>query len=242
MRLTTASAALFVAAWLLVPAGRAQATADPDDVALLARSDLALAAPESFRMRLRVTPSSAPGRATEVEVWRSLQGTAVELLGERDAGKRFLQRPDGLWFLAPGARPVRLSPTHRLAAGLSLQEILVPSYSQDYRIEEVRREGFGEAEIVTFELVAEAPGLAFPRARYVVHAASARPLRVELLLGTGRVARVLEISEWAAPEGLEVRRMSLEDRLGRGGSLAVEVLELEPRAVPSELFELSPGS
>lgn len=223
---------------LAAPTSAAESSVTEADRRLLERSDLALATPETFRMRLKMTPLSAPARATEVEVWRSPAGTAVELLGERDAGKRFLQRPDGLWFLAPGARPVKLSPSHRLAAGISLQEILLPSYSRDYEIETVRRQGTGENEVVVFELTASAPGLAFPLARYVVRAANERPERIELLASSKRIVRRLEITEWARPEGLEVRRMVATDLLGRGGVIELEVLELEARDVPAELLEL----
>jgi hypothetical protein len=235
-----AALAVVVAPSLLPDLAGARSASPPTDAdrRLLAASDLALAAPESFRMHLRLTPLAAPERTTEAEVWRAGAATAVELLGERDRGKRFLQRPDGFWFVAPGAQPVKLGPSHRLAGGVALQEILAPSYSRDYRLESVRREPAGATELVTFELVGEAAELAWRRVRYVVRADRSRPVRIELLTPSGRLARLVELAEWAAPTGLELRRLVVKDLLRGGAAVTIEVLAMEPREVPPERFEL----
>ncbi|HVS03921.1 MAG TPA: outer membrane lipoprotein-sorting protein [Thermoanaerobaculia bacterium] len=219
------------------PAAAAPPTAA--DRELLARSDVAAHAPDAFRARVRVRPL-AGGAARELEIWKGEGGEAlVRLLDPSQRGKFFLQRPEGLFLITPGTRqPVRLDPSHRLAGGVSLQEILGLRLGRDYELVDVRRHGSGAQAQAVLALTAKADGLPHARVRWVVRVADARPLRAELLLPSGKVARMLEFRDWGAGSRLAPRQLVVKDLLRGGQAFAVELLELAAAEPPPAIFAL----
>jgi hypothetical protein len=219
------------------------AAAAPPTVAdreLLAAADLHSAAPASLRAVVSIEPLQ-PGRAaTELELWRTADGTLLRFLDERNRGKAFLDTAEAAWFLSPTARPVKLSPAHRLAGGLSLQEILGVAYARDFRIADVTRAGSGDATLVTYDLAATAPGLPYPQARYVVKAATRQPVRIELRLASGRPARLLELVAWQPGRRLQPAEIVVKDLVGNQPPTRVRFLALEERDAPAGLFAMSP--
>ena len=235
------AAIALLAALLLSGLAQPLAAAAPSeaDRELLAAADLQSAAPESFRAVLRIEPLQ-PGRAgAELELWRAGERTLLRFLDARNSGKAFVHTPAEAWFLSSTARPVRLSPAHRLAAGLSLQEILGVAYGRDFRIESVSRAGSGDATLVTFDLEATAPGLPYPKVRYVVRAKSRRPVRIELRLPSGRTARMLELVDWRQGQRLSPAEIVVKDLVGGQPPVRVRFLALEAREAPADLFAVS---
>jgi hypothetical protein len=234
-------ALLLAAAWLASAVASPVFAAPPTDAdrRLFAAADLQGAAPESFRSVLRIAPLQ-PGRAAiELELWRSGDRTLLRFLDARHRGKAFVHGPDEAWFLAPTARPVKLSPAHRLAAGLSLQEILGVAYGRDFRIDEVHRAGSGESTLVTFDLQATAPGLPYPQVRYVVRERNQQPVRIELRLPSGRTARMLEFVAWRPGRRLSPAEVVVKDLVGGQPPVRVHFLALEERPAPEHLFALT---
>lgn len=227
-----------VAGTLLAPAAHGAAVA-AGDRALLAEADLGRGAPAAFRSEVRVEPL-AGGEAAPFEIWREGGEALVRFEDPRQNGKAILQRADGVWLLARGARPVRLGNAGALVAGLSLQDLIAVSYARDYAVEGVERAGDGASEVVTFTLRATAPGAATPRARYVVRRATRRPLRIESLLASGRPARMVEILAWRPGSRLVPAETVVKDLLGGRPPLRVRLVALEERSAPAHLFELSP--
>jgi hypothetical protein len=214
-------------------------SADLSPEELLRRSDVGALAPESFRGRMRLRAGDKP--PLEVEVWRKgEERTLVRLLGPKERGKYLLRLGRALWFLAPGAKkPVRLNPSYRLRGSATLDDVLGLQYARDYRVRTAAPEEDG---LVTLELAARAPGAVYPEVRYVVRRASLRPVRAEYRLASGKVATIVEFAEWGEGRRPYVRRLVIRDALRGGAKTDVEVLELEERAVPDGLFDLSDPS
>jgi hypothetical protein len=214
--------------------------ADPASVdSLLDRSDLGALAPPSFRSRMRLTAGDKP--PLEVEIWRKGDAkTLVRLLGPKEEGKYLLRLGKDLWFLAPGTRkPVRLDPSYRLRGSATLDDVLGLHYARDYRVASSTE---AEPGIVTLELAARLPGATYPSIRYVVRRAGARPLRAEYRLPSGKVATVVEFAAWSEGRRPYVSRLMVQDALHGGAVTAVDVLELEERPVPDDLFALDDRS
>jgi hypothetical protein len=236
-------ALLLAAGWLAGAFTTPALAAPPTDAdrELFAAADLKAAAPDSFRSVLRIEPLQ-PGRAgIELELWRSGDRTLLRFLDARHRGKAFVHGPSEAWFLAPTARPVKLSPAHRLAAGLSLQEILGVAYGRDFRIDDVRRAGSGESTLVTFDLQATTPGLPYPQVRYVVRERNQQPVRIELRLPSGRTARMLELVAWRPGRRLSPAEIVVKDLVGGQAPVRVHFLALEERQAPEHLFALTPA-
>ena len=234
-----AAFALALALGVAAPAVAAPPTAAARE--LLAAADLQAAAPASFRAVVRVEPLQ-PGRpAAELELWRGDGGrTLLRFLDERNRGKGLLDLPGEAWFLSPTARPVKLSPAHRVAGGLSLQEILGVAYSRDFTIDDVGRAGSGEATLVTFDLSAARPGLPYPRVRYVVRAATRQPVRLELRLASGRPARMVELAAWMPGRRMVPAELVVKDLVAGQAPVRVRFLALEEREPPAQLFAVGP--
>lgn len=207
------------------------------DRQLLSESDLWSAAPASFVARLEVAPLGATAKLPIALYRAGSERLLAVLLDPRERGKAFLKRGAELWFLAPGAkRPVRLGPGYRLAAGLSFDELLGLDLAGSFEIERLAR----QSGVVTFHLRAKATAtksLTYPAARWVVDERRRLPLRCDLLLADGRVARVLEIAAWRDPAKRIPARLVVKDPLRGGAPIAIEIATVEPRELPAALFD-----
>lgn len=210
---------------------------------MLRESDVAAAAPTSFRARLRI---QAPDRRepAEIEVWRSGEArTLVRFLAPKERGKYLLYEGGSLWFLAPGSKkPVKLPPQFRLQGSATLDDILGLRYSRDFRIADIERTTDAEGPLLAFQLEAVSPKAPYPSVLYVVRPKESRPLRAEYRLKSGRTSTIAEFAEWAADERLRLRRLLLKDMLRGGATTEVVFLAIEGRAVPDALFDLEDGS
>lgn len=209
----------------------------PED--LLRRSDLGSFAPDSFRARLSLKGGS-PAVTREIEIWRSSAGkTLVRFLDPNERGKYLLRLEDQLWFLSPGAKkPVRLSPSHRVYGGIALDEVFAMRLSEQYRVESATEESDPEGPLVVLELRAKSPKMLFPEVRYVVRAATERPVRAIYRLRSGREATGVEFVDWKEGEFPYARRVIVSDLLRKGTTTEVEILEMERRVIPDAIFDL----
>jgi hypothetical protein len=203
---------------------------------LLRRSDVATAGPQSFRAVLRVT---ADQKAIALEVWRSGENrTLVRFLAPKERGKYLLRLDSTLWFLSPGAKnPVKLAPSYKLKGSASLDDLLGIRYSRDYEIVSFGEEPDASGPLAVFDLRARGKAL-YPRVRYLVRTATARPLRAEYRLASGKLASVVEFAEWDGTQRLRFRRLVFRDQLRNGAVTDVELMEMEERTVPTGLFDL----
>lgn len=210
----------------------------PED--LLRRSDMATVGPQSFRAVLRVT---ADRKAIELEVWRSGENrTLVRFLAPKERGKYLVRLDSTLWFLSPGAKnPVKLAPSFKLKGSASLDDLLGIRYSRDYEIVSFAEEQDASGPLAVFDLRAKGKAL-YPRVRYLVRAATARPLRAEYTLVSGKLASVVEFAEWDGTQRARFRRLVFRDQLRNGAVTDVELVEMEERTVPTALFDLGDGS
>jgi len=206
---------------------------------LLRKTDLGALAPESFRSRMRLTAGDKP--PLEVEVWRKGDArTLVRLLGAKERGKYLLRLDSVLWFLAPGAKkPVRLSPAYRLRGSATLDDVLGLHYARDYKVTSAQELDGG---LVALDLAARGPRALYPAVRYVVSPVTLRPVRAEYRLPSGKVATIVEFAQWSAGRRPHVTRLVVRDALHGGAATAVDVLEVEERAVPDGLFDLADGT
>lgn len=217
--------------------------AQPSPEELLRRSDVGAFAPSAFRARLVLTGQSR-GDTHELEIWRSgTSHTLVRMLDAKDLGKYLLRIDNQMWLLTPGAKqPVRLSPSYRLYGGATLDEVLSVRLAQVYDIESSSRLEDPAGDVVAFELRGKTDDLLFPRVRYVVRAATARPVTATYRVRSGRDATAIEFVQWSTGELLYARRVIVRDLLRKGAATEVEVAELDERPVPAALFSLTDPS
>jgi outer membrane lipoprotein-sorting protein len=240
---------LIALAWLgadgtvRLKAGAPQA-AHPD-AALLRRGDIGAFAPESFRATLALT--AQPGKERhEIEVWRSGGAkTLVRMLDPKERGKFLLRLGDDMWFISPSAKkPVKLNASYRLYGGATLDEVLGVRLSDAYDIESTARQTSptGEEHVV-FTLRARRPQQLFQQVRYVLHAATARPVSATYRVRSGKDATTVEFVQWSEGSLVYAKRLVVRDLLRKGAATEIDVLNIDPRAVVADdLFRLDDGA
>jgi hypothetical protein len=227
--------ALLVAALVLAEVGA-------QERALLARTNLRSSVPEQFHATILASRGAAP-RPLRVEVWRGGHDTMlVRVLDSTQAGRFMLQLGAEHYLLAPGARqPVKLGSGVAAAGGLSADQLLGIDVVKDFDIERCEASG----RIATFYLKAK-PGTeaarTTPRARWVVDQTSELPLRVDIVLGDGRTARVVEFAAFLPGRDRVPSRLVLKDVLRGGAPVTLEVETFEVVRVPDGLFSLTDGA
>ncbi len=227
--------ALGLGAWVMLAAAAAGTAETP--AALLAATDLFARAPAELRLELEVGAEGVR-TPTRLELFRAGPERAlVRFLAAQERGKFVLRIGRETWFLAPGARPVRLGDALRLQGGAALDELLGLSLARDYRIESyVEQNG-----IATFELAALAPAAATPRVRWVVDLARRRPRRADLLRRDGKPLRVVEFRGWLDPERLIPGELAIADIARGTGKLVVRFTAFDAQPLDPALFALEDG-
>jgi len=209
---------------------------DPWDV--LRRGDPGRLSPDSFRALLRLWRDD---RSHDIEVWHAGRNrTLVRLLSAKELGKFLLRRDADLWLVSPRTRqPTRLPPAYRLYGGASLDEVLGRLHFEDYEPVDLTEEKGPDGDLLSLRLHARDPGSMLPRARLLVRKGDFRAVKVEYWLRSGKPATVVEFQAWEAGRP---RRLAVRDLIRKEGSVTVDVLKLEERPVPADLFDLEDGS
>ncbi len=230
--------ALALAATAAFVAASPESVSDDMEV-LLRRSDVAEHEPAAFRSRIRL---QGAGQELEIEVWRAgASRTLVRFLGAKHRGKFLLYLPQGVFFLAPGARqPVKLPRSYRLHGSATLDQVLGLHYSRDFAI---RGAGpAGDGSLVAFELEARDLKAQYPRVRYLVLRRTARPTLAALHLRGGKLATSVEFTAWAPGPAPRPLRLVLRDHLRGAAATHVELLEFLEQDPPEGLFDLQDGA
>jgi hypothetical protein len=214
------------------------------DSALLRRGDIGAFAPDSFRATLALTSQPSKERH-DIEVWRSGGAkTLVRMLDPKERGKFLLRLGDDMWFISPSAKkPVKLNASYRLYGGATLDEVLGVRLSEAYDIESTTRETSpGGDEHVVFNLRARRPQQLFQQVRYVLRAATARPVSATYRVRSGKDATTVDFVQWNEGSVIYAKKLVVRDLLRKGAATEIEVLTVDPRPLPDDLFRLDDGA
>jgi hypothetical protein len=237
-RLTAEStlAAMLVVVAVVVPGARAA-----DD--LLERADIAALMPPAFRARIALRTPAAP-QGFPIEIWRSGDARLlVRFLEPSERGKYLIKRDRDFWLVTRGAkRPVRVSPSHRLYGGPTIEQILGTRLVANYQVLSVTDADDQDGSLAQFDLQATSPGATYARIQYVVRRSTARPVRARYSFASGRAAASAEFVQWSEGPVLYPRRVVLRDLIRNGAVTEVAITTLEVRAVPDGLFDLADAS
>lgn len=237
--------ALAVALWVLTVLGPAEArrpAAAPDIEGLLARADAMRVPFREGRVRVelftlegeRVTGRSA------FEVLQSACGASrVEMLDARVRGQRALLSDHGLWLYVPSSRrAIRLTPLQRLMGNANYGDIGRMRWTDDYRI--ARAEPAEDRPGAwLFRLEACAPTAVYSEVALWVEDGTARPLRAEFYLASGKL---LKSAEYAPPVILNGREVidtvTFTGGLSGGTNTRMVMGAFREETLPEHLFTL----
>jgi hypothetical protein len=167
-----------------------------------------------------------PGRRSlVVSRHPSEQGQKVLMLGER------------FWIILPNTRrAVRITPLQRLLGEASTGDVATLTWSEDYRGEIV---GPAEAEgvpAIHLSLTARRGGVSYPRVELYLAERGHTPLRAELHVASGKLAKRATFTVAPVEGRLRVTEMTLEDAIQPGRSTVVRYLSVTPMEIPDRIY------
>ena len=220
----------------------AAATLGPSDAqALLARSDLARNGWPSYAVRVKISNFEDNKQDEEHLYQVSQKGsdkTHVEFLSPREKGQYLLMLGDDMWIFLPGtSRPVRITPLERLSGNASNGDVARTHYAVDYTAVYLRSEKAGEAECHVLELTAKRKGSTYHRIEYWINAETARPVKAEFYLTSGKHIKSATFDEYQQVAGKTLlRRMTIYDCIRKSSHSVMEYSAFAPREFPEKLF------
>jgi outer membrane lipoprotein-sorting protein len=226
---------------LVLFASLAEAALPPDPALLLRRSDHARNGWDSFVARVKIVEYEQ-GRASEEHLFEVSQKGAdksyVEFLSPRDKGRHMLMLGDEMWvFLPDTTRPIRITPTERLAGGAANGDVARTRYAEDYDARYLRSEPAEGVPCHLLELLARRKGATYRRVLYWVRSEDAQPVKAEFFLASGKHTKSARFDEYQTLGGERVlRRMTIRDEIRKGSTTVIEYLGLTPKALPDKLF------
>lgn len=213
----------------------------PDAAALLKQSDATRNGWASFVVRVKITNFES-GKVDEEHLFevsqKGVEKTYVEFLSPREKGRHLLMLGDDMWIYLPDtSRPIRITPLERLTGNASNGDVARTNYSADYDAVYLRAENVGAVECHVLELTARRKGATYRKIHYWLRADSARPLKADFYLASGKLTKSATFDQYQKVEGrVLLRRMTIYDRIRQNSHTVMEYLEWAPRELPDKLF------
>lgn len=172
------------------------ASAEPSADEILRRAD-AILAPAEFEARIElVTHREGESRRFEMQIWKKgLDKSRIRFLAPvADRGSEVLRDGDNMWHFLPNLkRSIRISPRQEFHGGdFSNADVLRTNLAADYSPTLARSTS---ADTWLLELKSKNDSAAYDFIRYWVRKADGMPLRQEFFTRSGKMIRILELSE-----------------------------------------------
>jgi hypothetical protein len=216
-------------------AGQPRAGAD----ALLERADLGALMPPSVRAAVTMTVAGRK-EAHALEIWRAVEDKMlIRFMDPSERGRYLVRLGPELWLLTKGAKkPVRISNTHRLYGGATIDSILGNRLAANYKTTLVRESDPGPDATVTYELTAMTTNVAYPHVRYTVRTDTGRPAQAVYGAASGKPLVAVDFVEWMNGAATYPRRLHIRDLARKNAPTEVLITNLELRVPPQALFNL----
>jgi outer membrane lipoprotein-sorting protein len=230
-------AVLFAAA-MLASAARVEGV---DAQALLKRSDASRNGWNSYVVRVKIS-NFENGKQDEEHLYevsqKGVERTHVAFLSPREKGRYLLMLGDDMWVYLPGtSRPVRITPLERLTGNASNGDVARTNYAFDYDATYLRTEKVEGADCHVLELNARRKGSTYHRIEYWLNAETARPVKAEYYLTSGKHIKSATFDEYAQTGGrMLLRRMTIYDQIRKMSHSVMEYSGYEARELPDKMF------
>ena len=193
-------------------------------------------------------------RATQVENGKTL-GTAdfdiyvkgrdralIIFRGGKNDGRKALTVGQKMWLIVPGAEhPVPITQNQRLMGGASFADVASLRFAEDF--EPTLRPGTETVDgrvCRVIDLVAKAPGAAYPRATLWLDGEGERlPRKIVFSFSTGRPAREVRFTKFRNIAGKTVvSEMEIRELFGSGTGVVtrLEYLEIQSAKIDDSIF------
>ena len=213
----------------------------PDAQALLERADAVRNGAYSFSVRVNIR-NFEDGKTDEEHTYqvfqKGLDKTYVEFLSPREKGRHLLMLGDDMWvFLPDTSRPIRITPLERLSGDASNGDVARTHYALDYDATYLRSETVDGLPCVVLELNAKRKGTTYRKIHYWLDAASARPVKADYFLASGKHLKSATFDEFRQVQGrLVLRQLTIYDQVRKGSHTVMEYGDFVSRDLPDRMF------
>jgi outer membrane lipoprotein-sorting protein len=151
-----------------------------------------------------------------------------------EKGKYLLMLRDAMWIYMPSAsRPIRISPLQRLLGQASNGDVARTSFHVDYLATAIREEG----DAWLLDLTAKDPGIAYSRVQLWVDRTTARPLRADFYVVSGKRIKRALYREYGEREGKPMLTLvEIDDLLRPGNRTLMRYSNLVPQENADRMF------
>jgi hypothetical protein len=154
-----------------------------------------------------------------------------------DAGQKVLMSGDDFWMLLPGsARPIRITPLHKLLGDAATGDIATMTWSGDYGGTVGRDVDIDGVPCLELDLTALRKGQSYQRVVLHVAKHDSRPLHADLYAASNRKLKQASFEFGPRNGRTVVTRMTFQDEVQTGRATVVTTLSSTPRKFADALF------
>ncbi|WP_444944638.1 outer membrane lipoprotein-sorting protein [Microbulbifer sp. ZKSA006] len=161
----------------------------------------------------------------------------VVFKGAGQEGQKMLMLQDNYWLLMPRSRrPIRITPMQRLLGGASIGDVATLTWSQDYRGQFVASEFLQDKLAHKLQLQAKTKGASYQKITLWLDAESHFPVRAELYLKSGKLAKVAHFVPGLRDQMLFVEEMVLVDSIEAATETRVRYESSTAHQLPEKFY------
>lgn len=155
-----------------------------------------------------------------------------------EAGQKLLMLGDNYWLLMPKSRrPIRITPMQKLLGEASVGDISTLTWSDDYQPsfeseEQLQNEDQSTVETYRLALKAKTAGASYQAITLWVNRADASPIKAELYLHSGKLAKVA----WFNMQNDRVVEMVLIDKIQPRKRTVIEYQSVQPKRLDDKFY------
>lgn len=156
-----------------------------------------------------------------------------------EQGQKVLMLDDKFWMILPKSRrPIRITPMQKLLGEASTGDIAIMTWHGDYSGEIVGVRQIDGEECLQLDLTATRKGLTYQRILLSLAKGDHHPVRAELYVASGKLAKVASytLDEADASGQRRVSTMVLQDRIQKSRSTVIYYDTITPESLEERYF------
>lgn len=152
-------------------------------------------------------------------------------------GQKMLMLDDNFWLLLPNSkRPVRITATQKLLGEAAAGDVATMTWSEDYAGKLAGDDLVGNVAALKVELYSAREGTTYDRILLWVRADNFAPIKAELYLASGKLAKVARYEMGQMNGRAAVVRTFLEDRIQTNRTTVMRYESIEATEIPDKVY------
>jgi len=154
-----------------------------------------------------------------------------------EQGQKMLMLEDNYWLLMPNSRrPIRITPLQKLLGEAAIGDVSSMTWSNDYTAELGELSQWQGHSARQLHLKAKTSGASYQRIELWLDEQSNFPLKADLYLVSGRLAKQAQFEPGTRDGALSVASMTLSDAIQTSKATQVRYLSIDAHQLPDKYY------